>query len=112
MPSSIQPLILPESKAIRLPTGNISKLERTLVSSDLTNLKLMYCLLCGFNYEKMSEFCFISAETARYRVRKIRNALGVQKKSDAAEILRAYIKKESLLAIISEQEEKNNQIMV
>ena len=97
---------------IRLPTGNIGKLERILASSDLTNLKLMYCLLSGFNYDKMSEFCFISAETARYRVRKIRKALCVQSKSEAASIIRTYIKKESLLAIIGEQEEKNNQIIM
>lgn len=112
MPVPMQQPSFFEPKAIRLPTRNVSKLERILASSDLTNLKLMYCLLCGFNYERMSEFCFISAETARYRVRKIRNALGVQKKAEAADILREYIKKESLLAIIGEQEEKNNQIIV
>ena len=71
----------------------------------------MYCLLCGFNYEKMSEFCFVSAETARYRVRKIRNDLGVQKKSDAADIIRAYIKKESILSFINAQEQKKELII-
>ncbi len=103
---------LPFSTKTTLPTGDIGRLERMLAASDLVNLKLIYCLLCGYNYDKMSEFCFISSETARYRVRKIKAALQVQKKSDVAEIVRKYIKKESLLAIISELEEKNNPILV
>lgn len=98
-------------KDVIVPNSEIGRLERMLVTSDLVNFKLMYCLICGYNYEKMSEYCFISPETARYRVRKIKNAIGVQKKSSAAEFIRTYIKKEKLLSVISEFEEKNNKII-
>lgn len=104
--------VLSSPKNLNIPTSNIGKLERMLAVSDLINLKLMYCLMCGYNYEKMSEFCFVSAETARYRVRKIRNALGVQNKTQAAELFRLYVKKESLISFIGELEEKNNRIFV
>ena len=99
-------------KPIVVQTGEIGRLERLLAISDLVNFKLMHCLICGYNYEKMSEYCFISPETARYRVRKIKSALGVAKKSDVAELIRNYIKKESLLAIISEAEERNNGFLI
>ncbi len=112
LPAPLQNEPASAPKQLRLPTGEIGRLERMLASSDLVNLKLIYCLLCGFNYERMSEFCFISAETARYRVRRIRTALGVQKRAEVAELIRTYVKKESLLAIIAEQEEKNNRIIV
>ena len=99
-------------KPIVVSTGEIGKLECMLATSDLVNLKLMYCLMCGYNYDKMSEYCFISSETARYRVRKIKTALGMQKKSEATELICKYIKKESLLSVIGEFEDKNNTIFV
>ena len=99
-------------KPIVVQTGEIGRLERLLATSDLVNFKLMYCLICGYNYDKMSEYCFISSETARYRVRKIKTALAVSQKREVAELVRKYIKKESLLAIIAETEEKNNRILV
>jgi len=111
---SIKPsaaLRLEEHGSIVVQTGDIGRLERVLATSDLVNLKLIYCLICGYNYKKMSEYCFISPETAQYRVRKIKTALGVQKKSDVADFIRKYIKKESLMSVIGEAEEKNNQFL-
>ncbi|MBQ8836198.1 MAG: LacI family DNA-binding transcriptional regulator [Clostridia bacterium] len=102
----------PSPKRSRPSAGNLSRLERVLASSDLANLKLMYCMICDYSYDKMSEFCFVSADTAKYRVRKIKQMLDTAKKSDAAEIIREYIKKESLLALISDIEEKNNSIIL
>ncbi len=111
-PKPFIPLLQGEEKPILVQTGDIGRLERMLATSDLVNLKLIYCLICGYNYEKMSEYCFISPETARYRVRKIKNALAMPKKGNAAELIRGYIKKESLLSVINENEEKNKNIFI
>ncbi len=96
---------------LRSSTGNVNEIERVLSTSDLVDLKLIYCLICNYNYDKMSEFCFISCDTAKYRVRKIRNILKTKLKSEAAEKLRTFIKKESLLSLINEHERINNQII-
>ena len=60
----------------------------------------------------MSEFCFVSCDTAKYRIRKIKKILQVNKKTSAAEMLRMYMKKESILVLINEQEKKNNRIII
>ena len=88
----------------RLPAETINRLEHLLVSGDLIQLKVMYCMLCGYDRDKTKDFCFISPETARYRVNKLRIALGVETKSEATDILRKYIQKERLLSVIDELE--------
>ena len=92
--------------------GEAGKIERVLSASDLTDLKLIYCLICDYDYERMSDFCFVSYDTAKYRIRKIKKVLNVNKKADAAEMLRLYMNKESVLALINEQEQKNSQIIL
>ena len=98
-------IIPPSSPTLfRIPTNPIGRIERMLMTSDIVNLKLIYCMLCGFSYERMGEFCFLSIEAAKYRVRKIRTALLGKSKSDAADLIRAYIDKYSLLHLIEEYE--------
>lgn len=106
LPAPTQQIPLSPKKTDCLSTGNIGSLDRILAASDLTNLRIIYCLLCDFDYTQMHKFCFISADTARSRVRKIRDTLGVETKPAAVDILCTYIKKESLLKIIREQEEQ------
>ena len=115
-PSDTQPLrvdIAPPTVPVpvRMLTNQIGKLERVLASSDLADLKIILCLISGYSYEKMAEFCFFSADTAKYRVRKIKQALGCEKKTAAADLIRKYIKKESLVSLIGDIEEKNNKII-
>lgn len=84
----------------RLPAETVNRLEHLLLSGDLIQLKVMYCVLCGYDRNKTKDFCFISSETARYRVNKLRMALGVETKSEATDILRKYIQKDRLFAVI------------
>lgn len=102
----------PQLSSIRMTPGEAGKIERVLSASDLVDLKLIFCLVCDYSYERMSEFCFVSGDTAKYRIRKIKQILKVSSKADAAEMLRTYIKKESILSLIGEQEQKNNRIIV
>lgn len=88
----------------RLPTITVGRLERLLATSDIADLRLLYCMLSDYSYEKTAEFCFMSAETAKYRIRKIREALKVDSKVDAVALIRKYIKKEKLLKVIEEFE--------
>lgn len=74
-------------------SGPVGRLERLFGKSDLVDMKLMYCMLCGYSYEDMAEFCFLSIGTARYRVGKIKQILGVTDKAAVASLLGSYIKK-------------------
>lgn len=108
-PSAEKPVpkdvLAPSSPTLfRIPTNPIGRIERMLMASDIVNLKLIYCMLCGFSYERTGEFCFLSTEAAKYRVRKIRTALLGKSKSEAADLIRAYIDKDSLLRVIEEYE--------
>lgn len=84
----------------------LRRLARMLTSSDLTDLKILYGLLCGYDYDKIHSVFFILPGTTRYRMRRIRTALGVQSKRDVAEILQAYIRTDNLLTILSEAEQE------
>lgn len=92
----------------RLPNINVGRLERLLAVSDIDDLRLMYCMLCDYSYEDTAALCFMSAETAKYRIRKIRKMLQAESKADAVELLRRYIKKEMLFEVIKEMEHGNN----
>lgn len=114
-PSNVPPLpqdLHPERKPIdfRLPNENIGSLERLLAVSDLSDLRLMYCMICDYSYEETASLCFMSAETAKYRIRKIREMLHTKCKADAVELLKKYIRKEKLLAVIKEMEHSDNTI--
>ncbi len=87
-------------------SGPVGRLERLFGKSDLVDMKLMYCMLCGYSYEDMAEFCFLSIWTARYRVGKIKQILGVTDKAAVASLLGSYIKKENLQKLILEIKEE------
>ncbi len=88
----------------RLPVETINRLEFLLTSGDLIQLKVIYCILCGFTRSEIKDFCFVTSETARYRVNKVRNAFGVKDIAHVTNILRTYITKEHLLSLIRERE--------
>ena len=83
----------------------LSKLEHLLNTSDATNLKLIYGLLLNRSYEEMGEFCFLTPEAARYRVRKMKDMLGCKNRSEAAAFLADYISVRNLGRMISEIED-------
>ncbi|MBQ4150980.1 MAG: LacI family DNA-binding transcriptional regulator [Clostridia bacterium] len=97
-----------EPALFQIPTNSIGRIDTLLATSELTDLKLIYGMICGFSYERIGEFCFLSSEAVKYRVRKIRNALLGDTKADATEIISKYIHKENLLSTIEELEGKRN----
>ena len=92
---------------VRMPTFPIGRLERLLAVCDIADLRLIYCMHSDYSYEQTGEFCFMSAETAKYRIRKIREALRVGSKAEATALIRRYIRKENLLAVIEEREKSS-----
>ena len=98
--------ILPPSEPLlfRIPTNALGSIERLLATSDISELKLLYCLLSDYTNEKTGEFCFLSIEAVKYRVRKICRMLQALSKTEATAILRRYIRKERLLYVIEEFE--------
>lgn len=100
--ADVSPSVLPS--LFTIPTNPIGMVDNLLAKSDLTDLKLIYGMICGFSYELMSEFCFLSVEAVKYRVRKIRSALGGGDKDRIAELIRTYINKSSLLKVIEDIE--------
>lgn len=78
----------------------LSRLESVLSDCDLVDVKLMYGLLSGYSYEYMGELCFLSAGAVKYRVQRMRQALGCETRADAAALIGRYIPAEKLLAAI------------
>ncbi len=93
-----------------IPTYPIGRVDSLLAASDLTDLKLIYGILCGYSYERVSEFCFLSLEAAKYRVRKMLKSLACDSKTDATSLLSKYINKDNLLHTIEELEGENGRI--
>lgn len=115
VPSNIPPKpqdLHPQTEPIyfRLPNMKIGYLERLLAVSDLSDLRLMYCMLCDYSYEETASLCFLSVETAKYRIRKIREMLHADNKAEAVELLKRYIQKETLLEVIKEKEHSESTI--
>lgn len=109
LPCDISPQNAPT--LFRIPTNPIGQIDRLLTACDLVDIKLIYCMLCGFSYEHMGDFCFLSIEAVKYRVRKIRKALGGGDKESAARLIRKYIDKSSLLATIEEFEAASDRLV-
>lgn len=81
-------------------TDDVGRIDRLLAVCDLIDLKIIYCILCGYTYERIGEFCFLSLEAAKYRVRRIRAAISGQNKRDVAEVIGTYVNRERLLCVI------------
>lgn len=110
------PLLLPLDadlpiKPNRFPllTYHIGQLGRLLATCEIADLRLIYCMLQGYSYEKMGEDCFLSVEAVKYRLRKFRDALGFTSRAETTEFIRAYVREEKLFALIEEYEKKIQQ---
>lgn len=95
----VLPFVPPHANQVAL-----SRLECVLADCDQANLKLMYGLLAGYNYEHIGELCFLSAGAVKYRVQQMRMALGCKTREDAIALIERYICKEKLLHVIEEVE--------
>ena len=83
-----------------------------MLNCDLTNLKLMYGLLLGYSYERMSEMCFLSSGAVKYRVQQMKEALGVTNRTEMAQSIARYIQSEKLLFAIEKAEEGGEKVFV
>lgn len=97
-------------KQVHFPllTYHIGQLGRLLATCEIADLRLIYCMLAGYSYEKMGEACFLSVEAVKYRLRKFRDALGLASRAEATEFIRAYVQEEKLLSLIEEYEKRHN----
>lgn len=92
--------------------AGIGRLESLLKKCDLVNLKLIYAMLSGYSNERMSDLCFLSPGAVKYRLIRIRDALGCKSREEAAECIGRYIQKEKLLDIIEKAEGQGGKIFV
>lgn len=102
--TDVTPKITPT--LFRIPTNSVSMVDNLLTVSDLTDLKLIYGMLSGFSYERIGEFCFLSSEAVKYRVRKIVKSLSLSSKGEAVEFISKYVNKDNLLHVIEEESRK------
>lgn len=109
IPADVSPNVEPTLFVI--PTNPIGRVDSLLASSDIVNLKLIYCMLLGLTYQRMSEFCFLSIEAVKYRVGKIKKALEGDNKADTVELISRYIDKEKLLSTIEELEAESRGLL-
>ena len=93
---------------VNTPALAVGKIERILAVCDIADLRLIYCMLSDYSYENTATFCFMSVETAKYRIRKIREMLHAKNKAEAVALLKKYIPKERLFATIEEMEHTNS----
>lgn len=112
IPSNPLPLPLDADAPIKpvrfqLITYHIGQLGRMLATCELADLRLLYCMLQGYSYEKMSEACFLSVEAVKYRLRKFRDALGFNDRTETTDFIRAYVQPKKLLALIEEHDKKS-----
>ena len=102
LPLDLTPLRQPTLQHI--PTDDVGRIDRLLAVGDLVDLKIIYGILCGYTYEQIGEFCFLSLEAAKYRVRRIRTAIAGRNKADVAGVIGAYVNRDRLLGVIESLE--------
>ena len=102
LPLDLTPLRQPTLQHI--PTDDVGRIDRLLAVGDLVDLKIIYGILCGYTYEQIGEFCFLSLEAAKYRVRRIRTAIAGRNKADVAGVIGAYVNRDRLRGVIESLE--------
>lgn len=95
------------ASTLDVSTPRIARLERMLFSCDLTDFKILYGLICNYSYERICDTCFLSPGAIKYRVRRLRLALGYQTRDEMISLLKDFISKEKLLQHIAETENAN-----
>ena len=88
------PPMIPESKDIFYQDqelNNMLRLERMLNECDDLDREVIDCLLRGAPYETISERCFVTVSTIKYRVRKMISACQAQSRGELIRLLREYL---------------------
>ena len=70
---------------------NMMRLERLLNENDQLDRHIITCLLTGDTYERISEKCFVTVSTVKYRIKKMIAASGVAGRSELVQRLREYL---------------------
>ena len=87
-------LSIPEPKDVFYQDRELDsmlRLERLLNECDDLDRKVISSLLQGESYEVISERCFVTVSTIKYRVRKMITVSGVQGRSELIRLLREYL---------------------
>ena len=88
------PPMIPESKDIFYQDqelNNMLRLERMLNECDDLDREVIDCLLRGAPYETISERCFVTVSTIKYRVRKMISVCQAQSRGELIRLLREYL---------------------
>lgn len=66
-------------------------IEKLLNSCDSTDLEILDMLIKNASYEEISDACFLSVSTTKYRVRRMFNLCGCHSKTEFAQFIEKYI---------------------
>ena len=69
----------------------MSKLETLIGQSDATDVKIMKCLAKGVSVAQIAQGCFVSETAVKYRIKKIKEHLGISQHGQLREFLKKYI---------------------
>lgn len=86
--------VIPESKDVFYQDAELDKmlrLERLLNECDDLDRNVIVCLLQGESYETISERCFVTVSTVKYRVKKMISVSQVSGRSELIRLLREYL---------------------
>ncbi len=64
--------------------------ENMLLECDALDLKILDVILSGGSYENAAENCFISQNTAKYRIKKLMNLCNTKSKRDFLKLIEKY----------------------
>lgn len=90
----IQTPTIPESKDVfyqDVELNNMLRLEQLLNECDDLDREVISCLLRGESYETISERCFVTVSTIKYRVRKMISVSQANSRSELIRLLREYL---------------------
>ena len=91
---AVQNVTIPKSKDVFYQDAELNRmlqLERLLNESDSLDLDIIRLLLRGASYETISERCFVTVSTIKYRVKKMISISQVSERRELIRLLREYL---------------------
>ena len=88
------PASIPESRDIFYQDTELSgmlRLERMLNECDSLDREIIECLLREESYDSISESCFVTVSTIKYRVKKMIGTAEAADRRDLIRLLREYL---------------------
>lgn len=90
-------------KSIIAPQKKCMALEKLLALSDPTDLEIMQGLISNMTFEDIAKKLFLTREAIKYRVKKFKDYLKIDKTKEITLLLKRWISAENLDAMIKKQ---------